>query len=133
MRSLHRSVVITAVVAAALAVGATPVSAAAGVTCSGKTEGMCVYRNDQFTPPHAWFSKSSNVSWFGNWTYYGTSQSVNDSISSASNWSYSCTGYVYKDINYGTPVLAFGPRQVLSNFGGTSVGNDAASSLYWTC
>ena len=114
-------------------VAVAPASATAGISCSGKSEGMCVYRDAGFTPPYAWFAKPTNVPWFGNWDYYTTTTTVNDSITSASNLSYSCTAYVYRDINYGTPVVAFGPRLVLSNFGGSAVGNDAASSLYWTC
>lgn len=112
---------------------ATPASAIAGISCNGRSEGMCVYRNTGFAPPFAWFAKPTNIQNFGNWTYASTSYPINDSISSASNWSYFCTAYVYQDAGYLGNYVAFGPRLVLSDFGGSAIGDDRASSLYWTC
>ena len=132
MKSLR---VLIAVFAGLILIGvfATPASASAAPSCSGFTSGLCLYRDAGTGGVNGHDLNGHNQPWLGNWTYYSTSTSMNDSASSARNYG-SCTAFLYWDINYGNGSsggpLTFASGTVLSNMGSW---NDKPSSVYWNC
>lgn len=133
--SIRRAAVTGGVVIAAAMLFA-PAADASGsaASCSGHSSGgICLYKNTQFATPYGWFSQGTNVSHLSDWTYASTTQTMQDSVTSAKNLSTTCTVYVYADANYSGSYVKFPPGTQLGSFTNSAIGNDHASSIYWAC
>lgn len=127
-------VAVAAAIATFMSLTPAALAVSGAATCSGKSSGgMCFYSNANFVPPAGWFNQNSNIPHFSSYYFNGTTSTMHDTVSSAHNFSTSCTAYVYKNANYAIPDVAFPPRTQLQTFSGSAIGNDSADSLYWNC
>jgi len=113
----------------AIGVSATGAQAAQAGTCTGKTDGICLYR-DASGGVWGWMPVGRNISWLGDWNYASTSETMQDSISSVRNPS-TCSAFLYWDADYQGSSNEILPGTARTYLG--SSWNDQTSSVYWNC